>query len=109
MNTAEQRIKDIVKSVLEEFRITLKEVILFGSRARGDYKEESDFDLLILVENNINTVQKRNIWKGIYQALHRDFPLLPFDIIIKTIEEFEAEKNIVNTISNEAYIEGIKI
>ena len=26
------------------------EIVLFGSRARGDYKEESDWDVLILIE-----------------------------------------------------------
>ncbi|MBR3394598.1 MAG: nucleotidyltransferase domain-containing protein [Firmicutes bacterium] len=29
----------------------LKKVVLFGSRARGDYKEKSDIDLAVLGEN----------------------------------------------------------
>ncbi len=30
------------------------EVILFGSRARGDYHEESDWDVLVLTDNAVN-------------------------------------------------------
>jgi predicted nucleotidyltransferase len=31
------------------------EVVLFGSRARGDFREESDWDFLILLPSNITT------------------------------------------------------
>lgn len=36
-------IKDIIKEILPD-----AEVILFGSRARGNYEKESDWDVLIL-------------------------------------------------------------
>jgi len=32
-----------------------------------------------------------------------------FDIIIKSLKSFEEEKNVVNTVSNEAFLEGIRI
>ena len=40
---------DEIKNYAKEFDI--KKVILFGSRARGDYKEKSDIDLAVSGEN----------------------------------------------------------
>lgn len=34
------------------------EVILFGSRARGDYRKDSDWDFLILMDKQINETFK---------------------------------------------------
>lgn len=109
MKTIEKRIRNIIEKVLFQSKITLKDIIIFGSRARGDSKEGSDFDILIIIKNDINIDQKRSLWKEVHHALHKDFPLIPFDVLIKTLKDFEDEKDVVNTISNEACIEGIKI
>lgn len=39
-------IKEKMKSVMPQG----SEAILFGSRARGDYREDSDWDILILLD-----------------------------------------------------------
>jgi uncharacterized protein len=41
----------ILKKFLEPFRenVDIKEIILFGSRARGDERPESDYDILLIV------------------------------------------------------------
>jgi predicted nucleotidyltransferase len=109
MKTIEERIRYIIEKVLIQSKITLKDIIIFGSRARGGFDERSDFDILIIIKNDMNIDQKRSLWKEVYHALHRDFPIISFDVIIKTTKDFEDEKNVVNTISNEACIEGIKI
>ena len=43
----ETGIKEIVLDEIKEYAIhfEIKKIILFGSRARGDYKEKSDIDL----------------------------------------------------------------
>ena len=44
-------VKEIIFKCIEELRknnIPIEEVILFGSYAKGIYKEESDIDLLIV-------------------------------------------------------------
>lgn len=51
-----------VKDILQEFKKrlkmiykdSLKEVILFGSMARGEFTEESDIDVLIVLDNITN-------------------------------------------------------
>lgn len=109
MKTIKERIRNIIEKVIIQSKITLENIILFGSRATGDFEEDSDFDILITIKNDIDTEQKREPWKNVYHELHKDFPVTPFDIIIKTMKDFEDERDVVNTISNEAYIEGIKI
>ena len=57
------------------------EVVLFGSRARGDFREDSDWDVLILLEKPVNETLKR-------QLRDRVFDLeLETDTVISTLIE----------------------
>lgn len=105
----EDKIKESIENVLGENGYSLHSIFLFGSRARGGFEKESDYDILVVIKNSIDIKQKREIWMKVYHQLHKDFPLTPFDVIIKTAMAFEDEKDIVNTISNEAFVEGIRI
>ncbi|MEM0027368.1 MAG: nucleotidyltransferase domain-containing protein [Ignisphaera sp.] len=44
---------DDLKSLVESYRnrFSLKLVVLFGSRARGNYTDESDIDILVVADN----------------------------------------------------------
>lgn len=54
--------KENIKPIIEEFKIRLRElygkklknIILYGSWARGDAKEHSDIDLAVLLEGEVN-------------------------------------------------------
>ncbi len=62
---------DIVKIIKEEINKIwpANEVILFGSRARGDFRENSDWDFLILLEkDNITKVEKDKIREQLYEV-----------------------------------------
>lgn len=50
----EQAVLGKIKNVIHE-RDPKAEAFLFGSRARGDFKSDSDWDILILVDNPIVT------------------------------------------------------
>lgn len=52
MNTADRKIVERLKRVLEQ-RVNLHQIILFGSRARGDFEAESDMDVLVVVDTPI--------------------------------------------------------
>jgi len=43
------------------------EVILFGSRARGDFRQDSDWDFLILLERPLSPALKDLIREKLYQ------------------------------------------
>jgi predicted nucleotidyltransferase len=65
MNSLEKLDSDSQK-FLKETREAIKgvepgaEIYLFGSRARGDHKPDSDWDLLVLLDNN-NSKNRENI------------------------------------------------
>lgn len=47
-------VKEIIKSVIErvckDFDVENKRIVLFGSRARGDQEESSDWDILVVID-----------------------------------------------------------
>lgn len=102
-------IKQVILEALNEVGMDVEKIIIFGSRARGDFTKESDFDLLIILNNDLPLGEKREIWHLVYTRLHEHNPNTSFDIILKSIRSFSAEKEVVNTISNEAFLEGIEI
>lgn len=97
-------------SIVERFKKILSEnfsfnkLILFGSRARGNFDRDSDFDLIIVseefkgVKSYKRLSQVRSYWDADY----------PVDIVCLTSEEFEKMKNrpTVIKLANE---EGIEI
>jgi len=75
-------VDDIVKEVQPEA------VYLFGSRARGDAREESDFDLLIIEREPFSKSRSRyrelaKLWHLVLK--HR----LPVDVILYSENEIE--------------------
>ena len=87
-------IDSAMKDLAEEARIIygdkLKEVILFGSCARGDFEDDSDVDVMILVDVSKEEIQDAD--NKIDPAIHKldrkyDFDLL-FAPVVQSYEEF---------------------
>ncbi|MCG7848461.1 MAG: nucleotidyltransferase domain-containing protein [ANME-2 cluster archaeon] len=103
-----QEIFDKLKSTLNDLKIGYSRILMFGSRARGDFNEDSDWDFFIILKKPLDARTKKELWFDIYKKLHEFYPFISFDIVLKDAESFEEEKTIVNTISNEVYLEGIE-
>ena len=65
------RIRQVVKSIDPNAK-----VILFGSRARGDARKDSDWDILILIKDKVST------------EIERTFRSRLFDLELETGEVF---------------------
>ncbi len=108
MNT-EKEVTAKLKSILKEIGVVYTNILLFGSRTGKDFEEESDWDFLIVVKGNLDLKEKKELWHKIYRRFHDYFPFVSVDIILKDEQSFEDEKKVANTISNEVYLEGIKV
>jgi predicted nucleotidyltransferase len=106
---AGKNIKKELKNILEEINVDYTEIISFGSRVRKTADEWSDWDFLIVLKSKLSPLKKRKLWYTIYRKFHEKFPLISIDIILKDEETFRKERNIVNTLSYEAHVEGISI
>lgn len=98
MKTAEL-ISVMVDRIVEKFNPN--RIILFGSQARGDTREGSDVDLMVVLDHIPN---KHRSAVEILSSL-RDVPISK-DIVVVTPEEIEREGDVIGTITYEALLEG---
>ncbi len=52
----QQMIENYISALQKIYGSHLKQIILYGSYARGDYTEQSDVDLMILVDTSRNAI-----------------------------------------------------
>ena len=95
MNEIIHRIVDLAKP---------DRIVLFGSSARGEAREGSDIDLLVIKTGDPH---RRRLAQEIYVSLI-GIPM-PIDIIVVTPEDIEELKDGIGTIIPDALNEGIEI
>lgn len=94
----------IINAILQV--ITPDKIILFGSRARGDAREDSDYDLLVIksgLTDEIGTAQ------DIYVNLVDVDIRASVDIIVKTPENIEKNMDLIVSFVKSALKEGITV
>ncbi len=86
--------KKIITEEVEKVGYQVDRIILFGSRARGDYKEDSDYDLFIILKQNI----PHDVENKLFVALNRRMNKLNIDndIIITSSGELKKNNNVGN-------------
>jgi predicted nucleotidyltransferase len=67
-----------------------EKIILFGSRARGDHKEDSDYDILIIMKNVEN---KRKFASLLYSELISNNLIVNLDFLLTSRDRYEKIKN----------------
>jgi uncharacterized protein len=97
--TSKARIRDIAIQIAERF--APERVLLFGSYARGDAKEGSDVDLMVLFSEVENPHDRA---AEIYAALAGCG--VAKDILVSTVSRFERYRNVPNTVYWPASREG---
>ena len=103
----EKTIKKIIQEIFEEKGINVDKIILFGSRARGDYKRGSDWDLLIIVKKDLFREQKSEISHFIRRRLADEF--VPCDVLIRSKEEVEERGKMIGSVIRTAMKEGVSL
>jgi len=98
-----KKIKGTILSTAEKYGIEIDKVILFGSRARRDFTEESDWDILIVTKS-----ENKNLYKFLKDVkINLSIKMrVPNDIIIITKKYYEEKKHDVGSIGYYAAVEG---
>ncbi|MBR1877080.1 MAG: nucleotidyltransferase domain-containing protein [Lachnospiraceae bacterium] len=87
----DKAMKELSIGAKEVYGDKLREVILFGSCARGDFDEESDIDVMILLD--VDKFEATSEREKIHTVVHRldrkyEYELL-FSIIVQSSSEFD--------------------
>ena len=97
-----EAVEEFVRRVLERYRDKIDNIILFGSVARGEAKEDSDIDILV-------------VWKGDEAEGWRAMTGLAFDVLLD-VEEYISVKvldledlKVENPFIKNVMKEGVKI
>ena len=98
------KLDSLLKSFVDEMKIlfgdTLKNVILYGSYARGDYNDSSDVDIMIIAD-----IDDKDVMNHVYAiAEYLGEVLINYDIVISPVVEsynkFEKYKDIIPFFKN---------
>lgn len=79
-------------------------IILFGSRASGTAKPESDVDLLIVYGGQKTKRDLKLEIHGLFE--HPDFSM---DLFVLSPDEIERQRHVANTLAREASEKGIVV
>ncbi|KYF67449.1 hypothetical protein BE11_41785 [Sorangium cellulosum] len=96
-------IETLLARIQEKYRP--EQVWLFGSRARGDARATSDWDLLVVVPDD---TEERDMDPRVAWRLGRGSGVYA-DVIPCRAREFREDREIVNTLSYAAASEGVLI
>ncbi|MGB9856235.1 MAG: nucleotidyltransferase domain-containing protein [Caldisericum exile] len=97
----------IIREEIEKRGIKVTKIILFGSRAKGTYKEDSDWDFFVVIDKKLSFNEK---WDIIDEIKIRLAKLgTPNDIILKSEDEVEEAKEDVGRITYYVLKEGVEV
>jgi predicted nucleotidyltransferase len=100
-----QEILELIKTTVRKYMAD-SEIMLFGSRARKDSTSDSDYDILIIVDQNLSPVEKLPLKTSIRKDLLKSG--IRCDILLQSKMEVEAKNklpgHIIRTILKEAIL-----
>jgi predicted nucleotidyltransferase len=94
-------LKEMIRPIAKKYGV--ESVYLFGSRARGDYRADSDFDFYIIVNDDAQNLV--DLTAEAYKSI-RSVRSRAVDIVIGTESRFESRKN-KSGIENEVMNKGV--
>lgn len=93
-------VEKAVQKLISNFKEKLVAVVLFGSFARNETKEKSDFDFFIVVRNMQKSYNRRfKIYDVLYKVLKRDITIIDVD----EKEIFKTDLEVTPLLLNIAY------
>ncbi|NIM77351.1 MAG: hypothetical protein GTO20_01020 [Candidatus Aminicenantes bacterium] len=95
----------VIRKIFAGKKIKIEKIIFFGSRARGDYNKDSDWDFLVISDQELEIKEKHRLVIQIKRQLAKLG--IPNDIIIQSRSRFDWMKNYPGNICYVANLEGV--
>jgi len=108
LNHIEEEAITKLKSLLnQKLGNNLKGVLLYGSKARGDYNDDSDIDILVIVDT-VNPDVKDTIRDAVLD-IQLEYSL-PISVHVRSLDYFNAQQNNrLNLFIHNVEREGIRV
>ncbi|MER3490780.1 MAG: nucleotidyltransferase domain-containing protein [Meiothermus sp.] len=94
-------LEPVLERILEV--VPAQQIILFGSRAKGQSRPDSDYDLLVVVPENYVTLEN---YKALYRQLARVRRSFGVDLVLVTPEKLQRSREIWMPLYSQAQSEG---
>ena len=91
---------EAVRRLVEHFQP--ERIYLFGSRARGDHREDSDYDILVVVAESLEPHYRRAA-RALASIEDLD---LSGEVLVFTVEQFEDQQSAAASLSSTVQREG---
>ena len=108
----DRNVLDVIRQVILEeagrLGLEVERVILFGSRARGDAREDSDYDILVVVKGSIHRKLKIKFYGRVHRRLVETLET-PVDLVVVSSSYWREYSRVPGTILYPAAHEGVKI
>ncbi|MCW7079915.1 MAG: nucleotidyltransferase domain-containing protein [Candidatus Desulfofervidus auxilii] len=102
---ATEEIKRIILEVAEKYGVKVDRIILFGSRARGDFRYDSDWDILIVSETKTDrNTERRFLYECVLRLLDLD---VDAELVMVSRDYYNKRKNAFGNICGTATLEGV--
>ena len=84
--------QEFKKRLKEVYKDNLKGVILFGSAARGEFKGESDIDVLVILGNIANHEEELNKVFNVQREIERKYEdKIIISAILTTLDDYDSK------------------
>lgn len=97
------KIKTMILDAIKEYRYS--SVILFGSRARNEYTDDSDYDLLLIFDEELSIEEMRKIQREIRKKLA--IQNIDADVLVRTKSLIDVYKTKKGNVIYNAMREGV--
>ncbi len=101
-------IRRVVLEEAEKLGVGVERIVLFGSRARGDYREDSDYDILVIVKDKLSRKVKIDLSVNISSRLI-DVIHASVDVIVVSEDSWRKYRSAPGTVLYSASKEGVLV
>jgi predicted nucleotidyltransferase len=97
----------IIREILQKEDVQVEQILLFGSRARGNNQPDSDWDLYVLTDGELTFTDRHRLTTKIKRNLAKLH--IPNDVLLKSSQKFHDTKDLSGHLAYTVAQEGIPV